>query len=222
VNGSNDPGFIRRCSLDRLALGDGAQIDPTAIIGEMPERIVDDLQLRIGARACIRSGSVIYLGSRIGSDFASGHQVIVREENLIGDGVSLWSHSILDYGCRIGDRVKIHSGVYIPQFTVIEEDVFVAPGVIMGNDPHPGCEKSRECLRGPVIHRGARIGINVTVLPYVRIGEYALIGAGSVVTRDIPDRAVAVGNPARVRGRIEDLRCRHSPPWVEKPYGEGR
>ena len=210
--------FIRRCPPEQLILGAGSQIDPTAIIGETPERSISDLSLRIGARARIRSGTIVYSGTRIGADLNTGHHVIIREENTIGDSVSIWSHSNIDYGCRIGDRVKIHSGVYIPQFTVIEDDVFIAPGVIMGNDLHPGCEKSRDCLKGPVVKRGAQIGLNVTILPYVTIGAGALIGAGSVVTRNIPPRAVAFGNPARVIKNVDEIGCIHTPPWVENPY----
>ncbi|MCG2768451.1 MAG: N-acetyltransferase, partial [Anaerolineae bacterium] len=121
--------------------------------------------------------------------------------------VSIWANSVVDYGCRIGDRVKIHSNVYVAQFTVIEDDVFMAPGVIVANDIHPGCAHSAECMRGPTLCRGARVGANVTILPYVTIGEYALIGAGSVVTGDIPAKAVAYGNPARVRKILSDLTC---------------
>jgi acetyltransferase-like isoleucine patch superfamily enzyme len=122
----------------------------------------------------------------------------------------------------IGNNVKIHTSVYVAQFTIIEDDVFLAPGVIIANDPHPGCPRSRECLRGPVIRRGAKIGINVTLVPFVDIGEYAFIGAGSVVTRDIPPRAVVYGNPARVVGTIDDLSCIVNPQLVERPYAPQR
>lgn len=210
--------FIKRCEDSLLILGDSQNIDPLAVIGETTPRNIGDKTLKIGKNAVIRSGSVIYQGTVIGDHFNTGHYVIIREENEIGHHVSIWSNTIIDYGCRIGNNVKIHSQVYVAQFTIIEDDVFMAPGVIIGNDLHPGCEKSRECLKGPVIKKGAQIGLNVTLLPYITIGEGALIGAGSVVTRDIPAGKVAYGNPAKVVADVGDITCIHNPPWVERPY----
>ena len=201
-----------------VKVGGDSSIDPTVIIGEIPERPIKDLQLTIGTGAKIRSNSVIYSGSTIGSHLNTGHNIIIREESIIGDYVMIWSNSIVDYGCKIGNRVKIHSFVYVSQFTTIEDEVFLAPGVITGNDLHPGCPKSRECLKGPTIKKGAQIGLNATILPYVTIGEHAFIGAGSVVTRDIHSRKVAYGVPAKVICDVSEIKCIHQPPWVEKPY----
>jgi acetyltransferase-like isoleucine patch superfamily enzyme len=210
--------FIKRCEDAYLTIGRNQDIDPLAVIGEVTVRKIKDKILKIGENAVIRSGSIIYEGTSIGNNFNTGHYVIVREENKIGNNVSIWNHSIIDYGCKVGNNVKIHSQVYVTQFTIIEDNVFLAPGVITGNDLHPGCEKSRECLRGPIIKKGAQIGLNVTLLPYITIGERALIGAGSVVTRDIPPGKVAYGNPAKVIADIADVKCIHTPPWVECPY----
>jgi len=201
-----------------LRVADDLVAAESALIGCMPERPIADLCLEIGAGAVVRSGSVIYAGSRIGARLNVGHNAIVREENAIGDDFSLWSNSTVDYGCAIGHRVKIHHNVYVAQFTVLEDDVFLAPGVMIANDPHPGCAFSRKCMRGPTIKRGAQIGANATILPMVTIGERALVGAGSVVTKDVPPGAVVVGNPARVSGRIGDLTCIVEPPLTERPY----
>jgi len=174
----------RSCSTC-VTLGEGCEIDEGVLLGYRTGRQIASQDLAIASGACLRSGTVVYVGSRIGRNFQTGHNVTIREENTIGDDVSIWANSVIDYGCRIGDRVKIHINVYVAQFTVIEDDVFMAPGVIVANDIHPGCAHSAECMRGPTLRRGARIGANVTILPYVIIGEYALIGAGSVVTGDI-------------------------------------
>ena len=163
--------------------------------------------LTIGPEAHIRSSTVIYSGSRIGCNLETGHNVIIREENDIGDHLRIWNNSVIDYGCRIGNNVKIHNKVYIAQFTIIEDDVFLAPGVTLANDLHPGCPDALECMRGPCINKGAQIGINCTILPRVVIGEHSLIGAGSVVTRDIPAGVVAYGNPAQVICDIGNLTC---------------
>ena len=170
----------------------------------------------IGRKAKIRSGSVIYLGSKIGHHLETGHNVIIREQNKIGNYFSIWNNSVVDYGCTIGNKVKIHSNVYVAQFTKIEDDVFLAPGVTIANDPHPGCRFSKKCMRGPIIKKGVKIGVNVTILPFVTIGEYSLIGAGSVVTKGIPPYSVAYGNPARVIKSIYELRCPIG--ITDKPY----
>ncbi len=198
-----------------LQLGEKAVIDDGVILGYPPSRSEDGF-LTIGPNARIRSGTVIYSGSRIGRDLETGHNVVIREQNLIGDNLRIWVNSIIDYGCIIGKNVRIHNNVYVTQFTIIEDDVFLGPSVCLANDIHPGCPKAIECMKGPVIKRGAQIGINSCVLPRVTIGEYALVGAGSVVTQDIPSGAVAYGNPARVTGKIEDIVCSNG--LIAGPY----
>jgi acetyltransferase-like isoleucine patch superfamily enzyme len=183
-------------------LADPNEIDPQAIVGALPGRKIEDTSLEIGPHATVRAFTVIYAGSRIGSHLETGHGAVIREENKIGDHLSIWNQSTIDYGCVIGNNVRIHTGVYVAQFTIIEDDVFLAPGVMIANDRHPIC---RECLVGPTIKRGARIGINSTLLPGVVIGEGALVGAAAVVTKDVPPGMVVAGNPARVMGEVEAL-----------------
>lgn len=191
---------------DLVRLESPNEIDPSVTLGYPTGRKIPDYTLQIGAGAHLRSGTVIYAGTSIGRDLQTGHNVVIREENIIGDGVGIWSNSVVDYGCRIGNNVKIHSNVYIAQFTTIEDDAFLAPGVNIANDMRPLCA---ECTHagGPTIKRGARIGVNVTILPRVTIGEYALVGAGSVVTKDVPAYAVVYGNPARVYSTVNELPC---------------
>jgi len=181
-----------------------AVLDDDVVIGYQGSR-GSDARLVLGEGARIRSGSVLYAGTRIGRRFQTGHHVVVREENRVGDDVSVWSNTVIDYGCCIGDRVKIHCNCYIAQFTDIEEDAFLAPGVIIANDLFPGFEISARAMRGPSIGAGAQIGTNATILPYVRIGERAIIGAGSVVTKDIPDETLAYGVPAVPVGDVADV-----------------
>jgi acetyltransferase-like isoleucine patch superfamily enzyme len=181
-----------------------AEIDPDVVVGYAGDRI-DDTELVIGRSPRLRSGTVLYAGSIIGDHFQTGHHVVVREQCEIGDDVSIWSNTVVDYGCRIGNGVKIHSNCYVAQFTEIEDDAFLAPGVTIANDLYPGMEASARFMGGPHIGAGAQIGVNVTLLPYVRVGEGCLVGSGSVVTRDLPARTVAFGNPARARGPVSDL-----------------
>lgn len=189
------------------------KIDKNVVIGYPVGRKIKNSKLIIGDNPSLRSGTVIYRGSKIGDNLETGHNVVIREENSIGDNVCIWSNSIIDYGCFIGNRVKIHSGVYVAQYTRIEDDCFIAPGVVMANDPCPVCTK---CMKGPTIKKGARIGVNVTLLPHITIGEYALIGAGSVVTKDIPAYSLAYGSPAKVVKKIYDLKCKKGK--VKHPY----
>ena len=201
---------------DTVVLEDGYQVDPGVTLGYLSGRHIANIMLRIGPGARIRSGTVIYAGSTIGAGLETGHNVVVREENVIGDNLSIWNNSTIDYGCTIGDGVKIHCNVYVAQFTTLEDEVFLAPGVTIANDPHPVCGL---CMRGPTIKRGARVGVNVTLLSHITIGEGALIGAGSVVTNDIPAHSVAYGNPARLLKSVDELPCPFG--LVERPYVNG-
>ena len=198
-----------------VEVGENCEIDEGVLLGYVTGRPLATRRLVVGDGARIRSGTVLYAGTRIGRGLQTGHNVVIREENVIGDGLNIWNNSTIDYGCQIGANVKIHSNVYVAQFTIVEDDAFLAPGVTIANDPHPGCAYSKECMRGPTIKRGAQIGCNVTILPYVTIGEHALVGAGSVVVHDVPPGAVVVGNPARVIKTVDRLRCpigRHDGP----------
>ena len=168
--------------------------------------------LELGPGAVLRSGTVLYTGSRIGQGFTTGHGVVVREECEIGDDVAVWSGTVIDYGCRIGDGVKVHTNCYVAQYTEIEDGAFLAPGVSLANDVLPGDPLSADLMLGPSIGAGAQLGVNVTVLPGVRIGAGCVVGAGSVVTQDLPDGTLAYGNPARVVGPAQrtpaELRAR--------------
>jgi acetyltransferase-like isoleucine patch superfamily enzyme len=196
-----------------IEIGQGCDIHPSAIVGYKTGRHIADFRLVLGPGAVLRSGTVLYGGTAIGAGLQTGHNVVIREENRIGDHFQIWNNSTVDYGCVIGSNVKIHCSCYIAQFTTIEDEVFMAPGVIVANDPFP---IHTDIMRGPTIKRGARIGVNVTLMPYITIGENALIGGGSVVTKDVPANMVAYGSPARVVKSIYDLEPKYG--LTEPPY----
>jgi acetyltransferase-like isoleucine patch superfamily enzyme len=187
-----------------LQIGDGLVADDGVTLGYASSRSAAQ-RLVLGPGARLRTGTVLYAGVEIGSGFQSGHHVIVREGTCIGDQVAVWSNAVIDYGCVIGSRVKIHCNCYVAQFTELEDDVFLAPGVTIANDLFPGNPESAAAMAGPLIRTGAQIGVNATILPYVTIGAGAIVGAGSVVTRDIPPATVAYGHPAVPVRRVDEF-----------------
>ncbi len=192
--------------LQKARIGPHAVLDEGLFLNALSGRKTTSARaLIVGPRARIRFGSVLYAGTRIWGHFETGHHVVIREENRIGDDVSIWNNTTIDYGCVIGRRVKIHCNCYIAQYSILEDDVFLAPGVTLANDLFPGSPHAGRVLQGPVIGKGAQVGVNATILPGVKIGARALIGAGSVVTQDVPESAVAWGNPARVYKNRKDL-----------------
>jgi len=186
-----------------VEIGDGSMVEDFVSLGVMPSSIVPPLV--VGRSALIRSHTVIYAGNTIGDRFQTGHGVLVRELNTIGSDVSIGSHSIVEHHVVIGDRVRIHSGAFIPEFTVVEHDAWIGPMVTITNAAYPRSRDAKAALKGPTIHAGAKIGANSTLLPGVVIGRDALVGAGSVVVKDVPGRAVVVGNPARIIRHIQDI-----------------
>jgi acetyltransferase-like isoleucine patch superfamily enzyme len=189
-----------------VALGDGFVVEDFCIVGTPPRNTKDgELATTIGAGAVIRSHTVIYAGNVIGRNFQTGNKVNIRESNRIGDNVSVGTLSVIEHHVEIGDNVRIHTQVFIPEFSVLEEGCWIGPNVVFTNAKYPLSAGAKDSLVGPVIRKRAKIGANSTLLPGVVIGEDALVGAGSVVAKDVPAGAVVVGNPARVIRHISAL-----------------
>jgi len=183
-----------------------ATVGEFVIIGVPPRgHAPGALATRIGARAVLRSHTVVYAGNVIGDDFQTGHGVLIRESNQIGDRVSVGSHSIIEHHVIIEDGVRIHSQAFVPEFTVLEAGSSIGPGTVLTNTRYPWSPQAKETMRGPHIESAAIVGANVTVLPGLRIGAGALVGAGAVVVKDVPPGAVVVGNPARIVRAVEDI-----------------
>ncbi len=180
------------------------QVGPFSVIGQ-PFRGGEDAETRFGDNAVIRSHSVIYAGNRIGRNFQTGHGVMVRELNQIGDNVSIGTHSIVEHHVVIGNGVRIHSNVFVPEYCILEDECWIGPAVVMTNAPYPRSKNVKENLKGAIIEKGAKIGAAAVLLPGVRIGRGALIGSGAVVTRDVQENEVVVGNPARVINHITNI-----------------
>jgi UDP-2-acetamido-3-amino-2,3-dideoxy-glucuronate N-acetyltransferase len=121
---------------------------------------------------------------------------------VIGADCNICDHTFIEGDVVVGDRVTIKSGVYLWDGLRVEDDVFIGPQATFTNDPFPRSRQPFERTR-TVIHRGASIGAGAVVLPGLSIGERALVGAGAVVTKDVPSDAVVAGNPARIMRRLD-------------------
>ncbi len=202
---------------DNVELGPDGTLYHPVVLGLPPRgKAPGELVLRVGGNARIRPFSVLYAGSTIGDFFETGKGVSIRDRNTIGDNVVIGTNSVLEFGNVIRDGTRIHSGCFLEMVT-LGKDVFVGPGVVFTDDPHPmGCPRYTECGGGAIVEDLARIGANCTILPGVRIGRNSLVGAGSVVVDDVPEDAVVVGNPARVIKSVRELKC--PPGFFERPY----
>ncbi len=152
----------------------------------------------------------------IGAGTRIWHQAQVREGAVIGTDCVLGKGAYVDTDVRIGNRCKLQNGVSVFHGFSLEDGVFVGPGAMLLNDKHPrainpdGSLKSDEDweVSEGVVEYGAAVGGGAVVLPGVRIGRMAVVGSGAVVTRDVPERGIVVGNPARLRGFACD--CGHT------------
>lgn len=190
----------------KVILGANHRIDDFVIIGVTPrDSQQGQLETLIGPNAIIGSHTVIYAGNRIGANFRTGHSVVIRELNEIGDDVSIGTHSNVEHHVKIGNRVRIHSNVFIPEYSILEDEAWVGPNVVLTNALYPRSPDAKSNLKGPRLMTGSKVGANATLLPGVTIGRNALVGAGSVVVRDVPDDKVVVGNPARIIKDVSEL-----------------
>jgi acetyltransferase-like isoleucine patch superfamily enzyme len=189
-----------------VSVGENTEIGEFALLGVPPRgKQPGELTTVIGANSVIRSHTVIYAGNIIGEHFQTGHAVMVRELNEIGDRVSIGTHSIVEHHVRIGNGVRIHSNAFIPEYSILEDNTWVGPNVVFTNAVYPNSPGAKESLKGPHLKVGAKIGANSTLLPGITIGCNALVGAGSVVVHDVPDGKVVVGNPARIVKDVAEL-----------------
>ncbi len=147
----------------------------------------------IGKNTIIRTNCIIYENVYVGENVEFGHNVIVRENTRIGNKTKIGTNTIIDGNVKIGNNVNIQSSCYIPPKTIIGNNVFLGPCVVITNDKYPPSTN----LKGVIIEDSVVIGANAVLLAGIKICKNAVIGAGSVVTKDVPEDTVVVGNPAR-------------------------
>jgi len=202
-------------------VGDGVEIQDFVIVGVPSKSVSANAVTRLGNGVILRSHTVIYAGVTMSRSAQTGHAAQIREMTELGENVSVGSHSVIEHHVRIGDGVRIHSQVFVPEFSVLEEAAWLGPNVVLTNARFPLGRDIKNRLQGPIIEAGAILCANCTILPGVRIGKRAIVGAGSVVVRDVEAGSVVVGNPARRIKGVEELRYRDGVRPYENVNGQG-
>jgi acetyltransferase-like isoleucine patch superfamily enzyme len=198
---------------DGTSIGDGCTVEDHVVLGKRPRLAAgsgargDVAALELGERVTVCAGAVVLAGARVEAEAILGDQSFVRERSSIGVGSVIGRGSVVDNDVVVGARVRVQTGVYLTAFTVVEDDVFVGPGVTSTNDDTMARHGPTTPLRGALLRRACRIGGGAVLTPGVEIGEEAFVAAGAVVVGDVPPRAVVMGVPARVAREVpaEDL-----------------
>ena len=203
---------------DDVIIGRNVRIENSVEIGiahlDRPKQYYKKYPVVIGDNCIIRSGAIIYPSCLIGDGSWIGNYAIIRENTIIGRDTTIGAHVMNEGYSTFGNHVKIYSFCELGGNMVVEDHVFIGPGVVTANNPKPvinrptnyrwddGQQKVIDI--GPIIRRGAKIGINATLLSFIEIGMDALVAAGSVVTKDVPDFAIVKGIPAKVVGEVPE------------------
>ena len=193
-------------------LGEGSRVLEGAVVGKQPVLSPRSTAKReplppaeLGPGTIVSTGAIVFAGTALGARVIVGDQACVRERCAIGDDVVIGRGSLVENDTTIGALTKIQADAYITAYSTLEEHVFIAPCVVTTNDNFMGrTERRHGLVKGPTIRRGARIGGGAILCPGIEVGEEAFVGAGAVVTKDVPPRTVVVGNPARVLRDVRD------------------
>jgi acetyltransferase-like isoleucine patch superfamily enzyme len=199
-------------------LGDGVRVLENAVVGKQPSLGASSTAkreplppARIGDGTVISTGAIVFAGSTVGAGCIVGDQSCIRERVELADNCILGRGSLIENDTTVGAGTRIQAEAYITAYSTLEEDVFIAPCVVTTNDNFMGrTERRKELMKGPTIRRSARVGGGAIICPGVEIGAEAFVGAGAVVTRDVPPRKLVVGNPARVLRDVAEDELRSS------------
>jgi acetyltransferase-like isoleucine patch superfamily enzyme len=189
-----------------VSLGVNSVVEDFCLLGHRARGDSPPRALRIGANALLRSHTVVYEGVAIGDRFSCGHGVLIREDCQIGDDCSIGSGSVIEFRVVMGNRVRVHSRCFVPEYSVLDDYSWLGPGVIVTNTRYPAGPNSKETMEAVHICPNARVGAGAILLPGVSVGAGSLVGAGAVVTQDVVPGTVVVGSPAREIARVDELR----------------
>jgi UDP-3-O-[3-hydroxymyristoyl] glucosamine N-acyltransferase len=222
------------CSIyDNVIIKDNSVICNDCVIGEplagyYSEDGYTNPVTVIEPNALIRSHTIIYAGCNIGESFSCGHRVTIRENSKIGKFCRIGTVSDLQGNLEIGDYCWLHSNVHIGQQSKLGNFVFIYPYVVLTNDPTP---PSNICI-GPTIGDYSQVAVFSVLLPGVKIGKHCLVGAGSIVGKDVADFQLVLGSPAKTIKDVREIKSRetgesHYPwpyrfdrgmPWQDKDF----
>ena len=189
-------------------VGDSCFIDSEALIGyphkdELDKNRDDVKGCTIGANSTIRPGA-IYSTAKIGKNTRTGHNFLVRENTVVGDGCLIGTNVVIDNDCVIGDNCSFQTGAYIPTGSTIGDRVFLGPNASLTNDKTP--LRTEYKLEKITVENDVTVGSNATLMPGITVSEGAFIAGGAVVTKDVPAWHIAKGCPAAFEELPESLK----------------
>lgn len=198
---------------DNVVIDDNSTIESFCELG-VENKLTQGEPLELGENSHIRSHSVLYAASTIGSNLVTGHRVTIREKSKIGAGFQIGTLGDIQGHCEIGDYVKCHSNVHIGNKSKIGNYVWIFPYVVLTNDPHP----PSDVLIGCEINDFSVIATMAVILPGVKVAPDTLIGAGSIVGKNVEEGWVVAGNPAKPvceisKIKLKDGSGRNAYPW---------
>lgn len=196
---------------DNVVLKDNVTIANDCVIGEPLSDYYANAQYEnpktiIGRNSLIRSHSIIYAGSEFGENFSTGHRVTIREYTKFGSNCRIGTISDIQGYSTFGNHCWLHSNVHIGQKSTIGNFVFIYPYVVFTNDPTP---PSDLCI-GPTVGDYSQIAVFSVLLPGVKIGKHCLVGAGSIVGKDVDDYMLVLGNPAKAIKDVREIKSRET------------
>lgn len=188
----------------QCAIGDHVVLGKRPVLASSSSARGEVGALQLAEGVTVGAGAVVFAGTRIGAHAIVGDQAFVRERATVGAGSLIGRGSVADNDVTLGARVRVQTGVYLTALTVVEDDVFIGPGVVMTNDDTMSRHPRGAALAGPTLRRACRVGGGAVLTPGVEIGEEAFVAAGAVVAHDVPRRAVVMGVPAHVVREVAD------------------
>lgn len=209
---------------DDTVVGDNVRIDDHTVIGKEPMRAANSATTSdeklppcsLSDDCIIGTGAVIYRGAILGKRILVADLATVRENVTIGDFTIVGRGAAIENYCTIGRYCKLETNVYITAYSELADRVFVAPCVATSNDNFVGrTEKRFDLYKGVIAEKGARIGVNATILPGKKIGADALVGAGALVTKDAPPRRIFARAPAEDIGPVPEEQLLENQNWPE-------
>src|SRR3954465_1551090 len=179
-------------------LGEGVRVLENAVVGKQPSLGAKSTAkreplppARIGDGTVVSTGAVVFAGSTIGANCIVGDQSCIRERVQLADDCILGRGSLIENDTTVGTGTRIQAEAYITAYSTLEEDVFIAPCVVTTNDNFMGrTDKRKALMKGPTIRRSARVGGGAILCPGIEVGEEAFVGAGAVVTKDVPPKVI--------------------------------